>query len=147
MKEFLVKVLFRFATSSLQNTRNVLIYGADELGFVVKRVIMSDPKYGFYVKGFIGNDKNLHGKKINGIPVYAISSISAEFVLKNKIESLILAEKDITLDEKSRIIRSAIKMGIEVLETPEVDKWLNGQLNTRQFQKSKARRSAWERSY
>jgi FlaA1/EpsC-like NDP-sugar epimerase len=132
-----VKVIFRFATSSLQNTRNVLIYGAGDLGFVVKRVIMSDPKYGFYVKGFIDNDKNLYGKKINGIPVYDISAISADFVLKNKIESLILAEKNITLDEKSRIIRSAIKMGIEVLETPEVDKWLNGQLNTRQFQRVK----------
>jgi FlaA1/EpsC-like NDP-sugar epimerase len=89
-----VKVIFRFATSSLQNTRNVLIYGAGDLGFVVKRVIMSDPKYGFYVKGFIDNDKNLYGKKINGIPVYGISSISADFVLKNKIESLILAEQD-----------------------------------------------------
>ena len=132
-----VKVIFRFATSTLQNSRNVLIYGADDLGFVVKRVIMSDPKYGFYVKGFIDNDRNLHGKKINGIPVYGISSISAEFVSKNKIESLILAEKDITLEEKSRIIRSAIKLGIEVLETPEVDKWLNGQLNTRQFQRVK----------
>ena len=88
-----VKVIFRFATSSLQNTRNVLIYGADELGFVVKRVILSDPKYGFNVKGFIDNDKNLQGKKINGIPVYGISSLSAEFVSKNKIESLILADK------------------------------------------------------
>ena len=88
-----VKVIFRFATSSLQNTRNVLIYGAGELGFVVKRVILSDPKYGFNVKGFIDNDKNLQGKKINGIPVIWMF-YSAEFILKNKIESLILADKE-----------------------------------------------------
>jgi FlaA1/EpsC-like NDP-sugar epimerase len=132
-----VKVVFRFATSSMQNNRNVLLYGAGELGFVVKRVILSDPKYGFTVKGFIDKDKNLHGKKINGIPVYGFSALSAEFVEKNKIESLILADDRITLDDKSHIIRSSISLGLEVLETPEVDKWLNGQLNTRQFQRVK----------
>jgi FlaA1/EpsC-like NDP-sugar epimerase len=132
-----VKVVFRFATSSLKDTRNVLIYGAGELGFVVKRVILSDSKYGFNVKGFIDNDKNLQGKKINGIPVYGDSVLSADFVAKNKIESLILAIKEITVDAKSRIIRSAIALGLEVLETPEVDKWLNGQLNVLNFQKVK----------
>ena len=66
--EGICKIIFRFATSSIKK-RNVLIYGAGELGFVVKRVILSDPKYGFNVKGFIDNDKNLQGKKINGIPV------------------------------------------------------------------------------
>jgi FlaA1/EpsC-like NDP-sugar epimerase len=132
-----VKVVFRFATSSMQNNRNVLLYGAGELGFVVKRVILSDPKYGFTVKGFIDKDKNLHGKKINGIPVYGSSALSSEFVEKNKIESLILADDRITLDDKSHIIRSSISLGLEVLETPEVDKWLNGQLNTRQFQRVK----------
>jgi FlaA1/EpsC-like NDP-sugar epimerase len=132
-----VKVIFMFVTSSMHKTRNVLIYGAGELGFVVKRVIMSDPKYGFNVKGFIDNDKNLHGKKINGIPVYGGFVLSSDFLSKKKIESLILADKEITIDEKSRIIRSAINLGLEVLDTPEVDKWLNGQLNSRQFQRVK----------
>jgi FlaA1/EpsC-like NDP-sugar epimerase len=132
-----IKVIFRFATSSIQFTRNILIYGAGELGFVVKRVILSDSKYGFNVTGFIDNDKNLYGKKINGIPVYGISVLSTDFLSKKKIESLILADNKITINEKSRIIRLAIDLGLEVLETPEVDKWLNGQLNTRQFQRVK----------
>jgi FlaA1/EpsC-like NDP-sugar epimerase len=132
-----IKVIFRFATSSGKDTRNVLIYGAGELGFVVKRVILSDPKYGFNVKGFITDDKSLDGKKINGIPVFGNSALTGEFISKNKIESLILADDKITIDEKSRIIRSAINLGLETLETPEVDKWLNGHLNTRQFQRVK----------
>lgn len=132
-----VKVIFRFATSSIKNNRNVLIYGAGELGFVVKRVIMSDPKYGFIVVGFIDEDKNLHGKKINGIPVFDESVLSVDFLLRKKIESLILADEGITLDEKSRIIKRAISIGLEVLETPEVDKWLNGQMKARQFQRVK----------
>lgn len=132
-----VKVIFMFATSSLQKKRNVLIYGAGELGFVVKRVILSDPKYGFTVKGFIDKDRSLHGKKINGIPVFSISALSTDFLSRNNIESLILADSNITLDEKSSIIRSAMTLELEVLETPEVDKWLAGQLNARQFQRVK----------
>jgi len=132
-----VKVIFRFATSSIHKRRNVLIFGAGELGFVVKRVILSDPNYGFNVKGFIDNDKNLQGKKINGIPVYGASVLSTDFLTKNKIESLILAEKQITIEEKSGIIRTSINLGLEVLETPEVDKWLDGQVHSRQFQRVK----------
>lgn len=132
-----VKIVFRFATKTLSKTRNIIIYGAGELGFVVKRVVMSDPKDGFIVEGFIDKDKNLQGKKINGINVYAESALTPGFLKKKNIESLILADEEMTIEEKSRIIRAGIHLGLEVLETPEVDKWLNGQMNTRQFQRVK----------
>jgi FlaA1/EpsC-like NDP-sugar epimerase len=132
-----IKVVFRFATSTLKDTKQVLIYGAGELGFVVKRVILSDADYGLNVTGFVDENKSLHGKKINGIQVFNPGLITKEFITKHKIETIILAIKDITIEKKSEIIRSAINLGLEVLETPEVDKWLNGQLQTRQFQKVK----------
>jgi FlaA1/EpsC-like NDP-sugar epimerase len=132
-----VKLIFRFATSPIRNTRNVLIYGAGELGFVVKGIILSDPKSGFNVRGFVDNDRNLQGKKINGIPVFGEVVLSKDFLTKNSIESLILADKDLSIEEKSRVIRAAISLGIEVLETPDIDKWLAGQVNTHHFERVK----------
>jgi FlaA1/EpsC-like NDP-sugar epimerase len=132
-----IKLIFRFVSDTSANKRRVLIYGAGELGFTVKRVILSNPNYGLSVTGFIDNDKNYQGKKINGIPVYGISALSPEFLSDNKVECLILAKKDIKVSEKSLLIRSAIKLGIEVLDTPEVDKWLNGQLHTNHFERIK----------
>lgn len=132
-----IKLLFRFATSSLKDTKKVLIYGAGELGFTVKRVILSDPDYGFSVSGFIDDDKNLQGKKINGIPVFSPFILTRAFLARNKIETLILAIKNLSVDGKSKIIRQAIDLGLEVLETPEVDKWMYGQLQVRQFQRVK----------
>ncbi len=132
-----IKLIFRFVSDTSVNKRRVLIYGAGELGFTVKRVILSNPNYGLHVTGFIDNDKNYQGKKINGIPVYGISALSTEFLSEKKVECLILAKKDIKVSEKSLIIRSAIKLGIEVLDTPEVDKWLNGQLHTNHFERIK----------
>lgn len=132
-----VKIIFRFVTSSGKTRKRVLIYGADELGFIVKRVILSDPENGFNVIGFIDEDKNLIGKKINQIPVFGYNALRREFISKHEITSLILAVKDIDVGKKSRIIKIAVGRGLEVLETPEVSKWVNGQLQASQFQKVK----------
>ena len=130
-----VKLVFLFATGTSKNKKRVLIYGAGELGFVVKRVVLSDSRYGCYVSGFIEDDRSLQGKKINGINVYGPSALDAKFIEKNRIESLIIAIKALSVDKKSAIIRSAIAVGLEVLDTPEVDKWLAGQLRMPQFRR------------
>lgn len=130
-----IKLLFLFATGTSKNKKRVLIYGAGELGFVVKRVVLSDPRYGFHVSGFIDDDRSLQGKKINGINVYGPYALDAKFIEKNRIESLIIAIKALSVDKKSAIIRSAIAVGLEVLDTPEVDKWLAGQLRMPQFRR------------
>jgi len=130
-----VKMIFRFATGSSMNKKRVIIYGAGELGFVVKRVVLSDSRYGFHISGFIDDDKQKQGKKINGIPVYGPSVLTAEFMSKNKIESLIIAIKALSVDTKSSIIRTAVNLGLEVLDTPEVDKWLTGQLRMPQLRR------------
>jgi len=130
-----IKVIFRFATGTSIQKKRVLIYGAGELGFVVKRVVLSDSRYGFQVLGFIDDDKNLQGKKINGINVYGPSVLTTEFIEKNRIESLIIAIKALTVDKKSAMIRTAVNLGLEVLDTPEVDKWLAGQLRLPQFKR------------
>ncbi|NLO00980.1 MAG: polysaccharide biosynthesis protein [Bacteroidales bacterium] len=133
----IIKILFRFVTSSGKTRKRVLIYGAGELGFIVKRVILSDPDNGFSVVGFIDDDKNLFGKKINQIPVFSYNALRREFIAKHKITSLILAVKDIDVERKAKMIKLAVGRGLEVLETPEVSKWVNGQLQAGQFRKVK----------
>ncbi len=132
----LVKLLFRFATSSLKDTRKrVLIYGAGEMGFIVKRVVVSDPRGGFFVAGFLDDNRHLQGKKINGIQVYNPHVLTSDFVHRHKIETLIIAIRNISLTRKGEIIHRAMEAGLEILETPAIDKWLNGQLEVRQLQK------------
>ena len=131
-----VKMLFRFANSTFKgSTKRVLIYGAGEMGFIVKRVLLSDPRGGFSVQGFIDDNRQLQGKKINGIQVYGPDILSSNFVLKHRIQTLILAIREIPPSKKSDIIKKAIDFNVEVLETPAIEKWLNGQLEVRQLQK------------
>jgi FlaA1/EpsC-like NDP-sugar epimerase len=131
-----VKLLFRFATSDVNTSiKRVLIYGAGEMGFIVKRVLMSDPRGGFSVLGFIDDNRQLQGKKINGIHVFGSDILETNFIVKHRIQILILAIKQLTPSYKSDIIKKAIANHLEILETPAIEKWLNGKLEARQLQK------------
>ncbi len=130
-----IKIFYQLITSSFIQKNKVLIFGAGATGVIVKRVIQSDVKATYQIAGFLDNNKQLQGKKLNGIPVYNPDIIYTDFIRKNRIEILIFAIKDIVPSEKSEIIRTALDVGLEVRDTPPVDNWLNGQLQMRQIQK------------
>lgn len=132
-----IKICFYLISSSYIKKKKVLIFGAGTMGVMVKQVILSDMANGYKVSGFLDSNKKLKGKKINGIPVYNPNVLCPEFVKKYCIDTLIFAVKEISAGEKSRIIRLALDLGIEVLETPSVDTLLNGHLQMRQIQKVK----------
>ena len=130
-----IKVLFRFASDVGNNKKRVLIYGAGDMGFTVKRVLLSDPRADFSVWGFIDDNRQLQGKKINGLPVFGQGILSINYLTKNKIQTLIIAINKLSPSRKSEIIRTAMNFDLEILETPAVEKWLNGQLQIRQLKK------------
>ena len=132
-----IKTAFHIVTSSYTKKKKVLIYGAGDLGVIVKRVIQSDVQACYQIGGFLDQDKKLQGKKMTGFPVYNTTVFSSEFVKKNKIETLIFANRDISPKEKSEVIYRALDYGLEILETPAIDKWLDGKLQMQQIQKVK----------
>ncbi|MBN1158164.1 MAG: polysaccharide biosynthesis protein [Bacteroidales bacterium] len=132
-----IKIFYYAITSSVDKKKKVLIYGAGATGIIAKRVIQSDVKSDYQISGFLDDGKRLQGKKITGIPVYNPKILDREFLQKNNIESMIFAIKDISSPEKSRIIRSAVDQGLEVLDIPSVDHWLNGQFQISQIRKVK----------
>ncbi len=132
-----IKTAFHIVTSSYTKKKKVLIYGAGDMGVIVKRVIQSDVQASYRIGGFLDQNKKLQGKKMTGIPVYNTTVFSSEFVKKNKIETLIFANRDISPKEKSEVIYRALEYGLEILETPAIDKWLDGKLQMQQIQKVK----------
>jgi FlaA1/EpsC-like NDP-sugar epimerase len=133
----LIKIVYRLMTSTERKRKRILIFGAGEMGFMVKRVIYSDIKGNFQIAGFLDNNKNLQGKKLNGIAVYHPRILTAAFIGKNSIEALIFATNEISPAEKSSVIRSSLDLGLEVLEAPAVDTWVNGQFYMHQIKKVK----------
>jgi FlaA1/EpsC-like NDP-sugar epimerase len=132
-----IKIIYHFMTSSFSQKKRVLIFGAGEMGVIVKRVIQSDIKCNFQIAGFLDDNKRLQGKKLNGIPVFNPKLLIPSFIQKNNIDALIFAIKEISPGKKSSMLHLALDLGLEVLETPSVDTWLNGQFHANQIQKVK----------
>jgi FlaA1/EpsC-like NDP-sugar epimerase len=132
-----IKTFYHIITSTTQTKQKVLIYGAGATGIIVKRVLMSDIKGSYEIAGFIDRNKNIQGKKINGIRVFPPESITKSFLDKHNIKSMVFAIKDIDRQEKTDIIKWGIDLGLEVRDTPAVETWLNGELQMRQIEKVK----------
>jgi FlaA1/EpsC-like NDP-sugar epimerase len=132
-----IKILYRLVSTTEKKKKRVLIYGAGKVGLVVKRVIYSDTEGNYHVTGFLDDNRNLQGKKLNGIPVYAPGILNQAFLQKHGIEGLIFGIRNMPPAVKSTFIRKALDLGLEVLETPGVDTWLDGQFSVKQIRQVK----------
>lgn len=130
-----VKFFYEFATSVPKDRKNVLIYGSGETGIIVKRVIEGDPKSEYKLSGFIDDDRKLQGKLVDGSPVYSRKVLKKGFLEENDIKVFIIAINNITPSRKKDVIKSVIEFGCEILDTPSVDTWLNGQLQVKNLKK------------
>jgi FlaA1/EpsC-like NDP-sugar epimerase len=130
-----IKMFYVFVSVPSSSRKNVLIYGSGETGIIVKRVIQSDPRSGYQLKGFIDDNSKLQGKKVDGYPVFSINVLTKEFVEAEGITVFIFAIKDISAAKKKEVLESVIDLGLEILDTPSFDQWLNGHLQVKQLRK------------
>jgi FlaA1/EpsC-like NDP-sugar epimerase len=130
-----IKMFYVFVSIPSSNRKNVLIYGSGETGIIVKRVLESDPRSGYQLKGFIDDNSKLQGKKVDGYPVFSKSVLTKDFIDTEGIKVFIFAIKDISAGKKKEVLESVISLGLEILDTPSFDQWLNGHLQVKQLRK------------
>jgi FlaA1/EpsC-like NDP-sugar epimerase len=130
-----VKMFYEMVSVKPANRKNVIIYGAGAMGVVVHRVISSDAENDFNIVAFLDGDKKLHNKNLSGVPVINPERLTENFLEKNKVKTMIFAINDIEQSKKTKIYRSAVDLGLEVLQIPVVSDWLNGSFEVRQLKK------------
>lgn len=130
-----IKMFYVFVSVPSSSKKNVLIYGSGETGIMVEKVIHSDPRSAYHLKGFIDDNPKLQGKKVDGFPVYSQKVLSREFIEAEGISVFIFAIKDISPQKKKEVLESLIELGLEILDTPSFDQWLNGSLQVKQLRK------------
>jgi FlaA1/EpsC-like NDP-sugar epimerase len=132
-----VKIFYEFASHSAHYRKNVLIYGSGELGILVKRLLEGDQKGEYKIAGFIDDDKKLQGKMVEGYHVYAMNTITREFIESNDIKVFIIAIRFIAPSRKKEVIESMIGFGCEILDTPVFDTWMNEPFEVKDLTKIK----------
>lgn len=130
-----VKMFYEMVSVKPANKKNVIIYGAGAMGVVVNRVISSDAENDYNIVAFIDGDKKLQNKNLEGIPVFSPEKLTENFLDKNKVKTMIFAINDIEQSKKTSIYRSAVDLGLEVLQIPVVSDWLNGSFEIKQLKK------------
>ncbi len=136
VSRILIKMFYELLFSgNSAKKKNVVIFGAGALGLIVRRVIMSDSTGDYSISAFLDNDKKLQSKDIGGIPVFSPRKLTKGFLEKHGIKTMIFAIKNLPESEKSEIFKFGVNLGLEVLEVPPVNNWLNGQFNVSQLKK------------
>jgi FlaA1/EpsC-like NDP-sugar epimerase len=118
------------------DSKNVIIFGANEEGIAVKRTLEQDAKIIYRVFAFIDEDSDKSKKSIDGVKIYHLSDLT-ELLLSERIDEMIIAAEDLSIEKKNEVVDICLDKGIKILLTPPVKAWINGQLSARQIHKVK----------
>ncbi len=128
----IVKTLYIEYKNPYKNKKYVLIYGAGEAGILTKRALDKDALSHYKVIGFIDDDEQKQGRRIENIHIYAPEDM--EELVKNKnIDAVVISIQNLTVEKKQEIAERSLNLNIQVLYVPPVSKWINGQLSSYQI--------------
>src|SRR5690606_37572301 len=128
-----VKSIYHKLMQDFNTIKNVLIFGAGNSGTITYETITNDPKNGLHVIGFIDDNEQKIGKKINLLNVYSLQKITPEFISKNNVEEVIISIQNIEPVRLLQISGQLFTLGLKVKIVPPVQHWIDGDLNIGQI--------------
>lgn len=118
------------------DSKNIIIFGANEEGIAVKRTLEQDAKIAYRIIAFIDEDAGKSRKSIAGVRIYHLSDLP-EIILSDRVDELIIAAENLSVEKKNEVVDVCLDKGVKVLLTPPVKAWINGELSARQIHKVK----------
>ena len=132
-----VKTLYMELRFPDREKKNVIIYGAGELGVTTKRALERDAGTKYRVIAFADDDKNKHGKLLEGVSIIDTGKEFDDILKTNEAEQIIFAISNISPHRKKEIIEQCLNHNIKVLDVPPVSRWINGELSYRQIRRAR----------
>ncbi len=131
-----VKIFFQYSKNVKRSKKNILIYGAGELGLALKRTYDHDLTTNVVVVGFLDDDNTKVGKSIDGIRIYSAENLGNN-LRKLSVDELIIATPSITPDKKSQLIEICLEHDVTILTIPPIKSIMNGNLSVNQIKNVK----------
>ncbi len=133
LSRFIFKALYEMISNKFIDTINVLIYGAGDSGMITYGAIRKSRAANYNVVGFIDDDENKRGKKINQVKIYQPSEINESFITRNSLKEVIISIQNISSNNLLEITNSLIEKGLEIKIVPPLAKWIGGDLEISQI--------------
>lgn len=131
---FAIKVYYYETTKPINRNKSILIYGAGVSGLITKRTIEKDPNLGYKVDGFVDDNKQLVGNRLEGVKIYSSSKIE-ELIEEFDVSELIVAIQRPEKDKTNTVIDACLKYDVEVKSVPNFKNWIDGSFSVNQIRK------------
>ncbi|MBS9774029.1 MAG: polysaccharide biosynthesis protein [Tenacibaculum sp.] len=135
ISRLIFKTLYRTVSSELSNTINTIIYGAGDSGLITYKALNNDTRYN--IIGFIDDNKNKIGKKINQINIYSKKDITKSFIEEKEITEIVISIQNIEPEKLLLLTDTLLELGIKVKIVPPLSSWINGGLDSKQIKEVK----------
>jgi FlaA1/EpsC-like NDP-sugar epimerase len=134
---FVFKAIFEILTFEMKSITNVLIFGAGDSGIITYAALNRDTRNNHEVAGFIDDNENKVGKKIDRVQVYSLEKITKEFIDKHYINEVVISTQSIQPDRLLEVTDHFLKYDIHVKIVPPLSKWIGGDLKVHQIEQVK----------
>lgn len=131
-----VKLLYHEGRKDKQNTENVIIYGAGEMGSTVFRTFNESAIITYNVVAFIDDNPNKAGKTLQGVNVYHTSKL-AGLIKSKSVDSIVVSILNPSNENKNKVLDEALNNEVTVMNVPPIEQWIDGQINVKQIKKIK----------
>src|SRR5665648_77246 len=134
-----IKAIYHSLFLKPESVQNTMIFGAGRLGMIAHNVLERENQLSYNVVGFIDDNPNLHGKKINGVRVYSAFEAIEYVLTKKKVKEVIIAIApwEISLDRKQQFVNACIEKELQIKEVADVSAWIKGSLEKVKIQNIK----------
>lgn len=131
-----VKITFAQYLDSEKEKKNVIICGSDEYGMMAKHALDNAIDASYNIVAFIDMNDKKAGKVLEGVKIYKTAALP--FLLKRyEISKVVIAKKLLAQDRKRKLIETCLKYNVAVLEVPQFESWINGELNVKHIRNIK----------
>lgn len=129
----LAKIIYYQWIKNIQKPKNIMIFGAGELGQAALSAIQNDTSLNAKVVGFLDDNPVLHNKYVSGVQVYPVSKAFEKIIPGQEIHEIIFASNngEISNSRKREITEKCLKLQVMVKEVPPVKTWINGVLQAK----------------
>ncbi len=123
MRYFLVDIMNNYGYHGTQ--KNIIIYGAGSAGQQLAASLRAEPS--MHLIGFIDDNSNLAGQRLNGKPVYANHELET-MVKKYQVSDILLALPSVQKSVEKSIIAKLSNIGVKVQKLPSLSKIVSGNI-------------------
>ncbi|TCI91761.1 polysaccharide biosynthesis protein [Tenacibaculum sp. M341] len=137
VSRFIFKAFYEIISSELKEITNVMIYGAGDSGLITYGALNRDTKNNYEVIGFIDDDSNKIGKKIDRVKIYSRSQLTKEFVERKEIDEIIFSIQNIKSERLLYLTDRLLQLGVKPKIVPPFSKWIGGDFDANQIKQVK----------